>query len=99
LPAGLLAAGFDVKEFVVYETVSTPHKINREYGSILFFSPSAVDSFFSVNQWNSKLVAVSIGHTTSEALKNAGVENILVANEPNELSMLARLQEYLFTNQ
>jgi uroporphyrinogen-III synthase len=97
LPLGLLEAGFAVEEFVVYETVLTPHKINREYDIFLFFSPSAVESFFRVNNWNAKNVAVSIGHTTSDALKKAAVENILVAKEPNELSMLFKLQEYLFT--
>ena len=38
-----------VTEKVVYRTVLTPHKAERNYDGIAFFSPSAVESFFSVN--------------------------------------------------
>jgi uroporphyrinogen-III synthase len=95
LPAGLMAAGFSVKEFVIYETILTPHSIIREYAAVLFFSPSAVESFFKVNIWDRKMVAVSIGLTTAEALKKAGVENILLADEPDELAMLTKLHDFL----
>ncbi len=95
LPNGLIAAGFSVKEYIVYKTELTPHHTFRDYNAILFFSPSAVESYFSVNKWDSKRVAVSIGHTTSAALKNAGVEIILIADEPNEIAMLTTLRDYL----
>jgi uroporphyrinogen-III synthase len=95
LPHGLKAAGFAVKEYIVYKTELTPRKIFRDYNVILFFSPSAVESYFSVNNWDKKMVAVSIGHTTSVALTKAGVETILIADEPNELSMLGKLQHFL----
>jgi uroporphyrinogen-III synthase len=95
LPQGLREAGFVVKEYVVYKTELTPHKTFRDYNVILFFSPSAVESYFSVNHWDRKTVAVSIGHSTSEALTKAGVETILIADEPNELSMLVKLHDYV----
>jgi uroporphyrinogen-III synthase len=47
-----------------------------------------------VNFWDRKVVAVSIGRTTAEALKKAGVENILLADEPDEFAMLAKLHDY-----
>jgi uroporphyrinogen-III synthase len=95
LPDGLREAGFGVEEYLVYKTELTPHKIIREYEAVLFFSPSAVESFFMVNFWERKMVAVSIGRTTFEKLKMAGVETILLADEPNERAMLAKLDEYL----
>jgi uroporphyrinogen-III synthase len=95
LPLGLKAAGFVVKEYIVYKTELTPHKTFRDYNVILFFSPSAVVSYFGVNNWDKEMVAVSIGHTTSEALKKAGVGTILIADEPNELAMLGKLHDFL----
>ena len=95
LPLGLKAVGFAVKEFVVYETQLTPHTTLKDYNAILFFSPSAVESYFSVNQWDKNRVAVSIGHTTSEALTKAGVERILIADEPNEIAMLSKLHDFI----
>lgn len=95
LPAGLKAKGFSVNEYIVYETALTPHKIVKEYDAVLFFSPSAVDSFFKVNTWRREMMAVSIGHSTSAALCGYGVEKILVADEPNETSMLKKLHDYL----
>ena len=35
-----------VNEIVVYQTIAVPHKIEKQYHGILFFSPSAVQSFF-----------------------------------------------------
>jgi len=95
LPHGLREAGFAVGEYLVYKTELTPHKTIREYEAVLFFSPSAVESYFMVNFWDRKMVAVSIGRTTFEALKKAGVQTILLADEPNESAMLAKLHEYL----
>ena len=48
LPAILRMKKIDVHEIIVYETIHTPHKINKTYHAILFYSPSAVSSFFQV---------------------------------------------------
>ncbi|HXB93049.1 MAG TPA: uroporphyrinogen-III synthase, partial [Puia sp.] len=49
LPEMLRKEEFIVHEVTVYRTISTPHRLTRNYDGIAFFSPSAVDSFFSVN--------------------------------------------------
>lgn len=95
IPSGLREAGFKVLEQVVYETILTPHKINRDYDAVLFFSPSAVESFFKVNTLNPGMVAVSIGKTTTGALKNNGVRVIAEAEVPAESGMLSALHAYL----
>ena len=41
---------FDVTEIVVYQTILLPHTLNKNYNGILFFSPSAVKSFFEKNK-------------------------------------------------
>ena len=47
LPEMLRSKNIDVHEIVVYQTIATPHKIENVYDGILFFSPSAVESFFA----------------------------------------------------
>ncbi|MCD7914374.1 MAG: uroporphyrinogen-III synthase [Tannerellaceae bacterium] len=49
IPSSLLAYDLFLEELVVYDTILLPHTINRTYDAIFFFSPSAVESFFSVN--------------------------------------------------
>ncbi|MDE3248864.1 MAG: uroporphyrinogen-III synthase, partial [Bacteroidota bacterium] len=50
LPSILQNNGIEVTEIMVYETIATPVAIKQHYNGILFFSPSAVESFFSVNK-------------------------------------------------
>ena len=45
LPAMLREHEIEVTEIVVYQTIAVPHKLEKNYQGILFFSPSAVESF------------------------------------------------------
>jgi uroporphyrinogen-III synthase len=68
LPAALRQAGLEVHEVVVYKTRLTPQKVGRVYDGIAFFSPSAVESFFSVNRIPAHTRLFAIGGTTAEAI-------------------------------
>ena len=67
LPFRLRSAGFTVEERIVYRTVQTPQRLEREYAGIAFFSPSGVESFFSLNPVSEKAVYFAIGPTTAAA--------------------------------
>ena len=49
LPDALREKSILVNEITVYHTSLTPVSIEKEYDAILFFSPSAADSFFRKN--------------------------------------------------
>ncbi|HEY0432253.1 MAG TPA: uroporphyrinogen-III synthase, partial [Chitinophagaceae bacterium] len=49
LPSMVRSGGSTMKEIVAYQTIKTPHVIDNDYDGGIFFSPSAVQSFFSVN--------------------------------------------------
>ncbi len=49
LPEKLKKNHIKVEEIVVYKTIETPELLTKSYDAILFFSPSAVQSFFSKN--------------------------------------------------
>jgi uroporphyrinogen-III synthase len=69
LPDGLNANSVNVKEIVVYHTKLTPVEIEKKYDGIAFFSPSAVQSFFTNNQLTEDVPCFTIGSTTASALK------------------------------
>lgn len=69
LPDKLRAHGIKVKEVVVYRTVETPHKIDESYNGVVFFSPSAVNSFFTSNTPSDKTIFYTMGDTTAAEIK------------------------------
>ena len=81
LPKSLKAAKVNFNEIQVYETTLTPHKIKTPVDGILFFSPSAVESFLKENKIKNE-ICFCIGNTTAEALEKI-TKNIIVANQPS----------------
>ncbi|MBZ4189045.1 uroporphyrinogen-III synthase [Niabella beijingensis] len=69
IPDALRQNSISCNELVVYTTTLTPVRINRMYDGILFYSPSGVESFFSLNTITEGTTAVSIGPSTTTALK------------------------------
>ncbi len=80
-----------VEEVIVYETMETPAVFTKEYDAILFFSPSAVHSFFKANKLNRQTQVFAIGKTTSETIRQYKHHKIIVANatDKNELARQA----------
>jgi uroporphyrinogen-III synthase len=94
LPAILNDAGIKVHEVTVYETVETPAVAINEVNGILFFSPSAVQSFFSANQLKTDTVCFAIGTTTAEAIKEFTANKIIISEATSQESILASVQLY-----
>jgi uroporphyrinogen-III synthase len=88
LPGRLKEAGIKISEAVVYRTLETPVQINDEPEAILFFSPSAVESFFSINQTAANTVCFAIGTTTAEKISAHGIHNIIISPEPTQEQMI-----------
>ena len=93
LPEILRTSGCDVEEIVVYETVLVPHAIVDDYEAIAFFSPSAVKSFFSVNKLKDGVFCISVGNTTSEAIREFSQNKIITAKWPSEESVFELAKE------
>lgn len=69
-------------EIEVYETNITSHKIKSKLDGILFFSPSAVESYLKQNSIKNE-ICFCIGETTAEALHNKKIKNIIIAKQPS----------------
>ena len=94
LPQLLKEHQIALKEVVVYETIVTPQKITIAYDAILFFSPSAVDSFFSVNKVADKTVLFAIGNTTANAIANYSSNTVVKADSPEKDNLVKKAIEY-----
>lgn len=76
LPNTLKENGITFNEIEVYETNLTSKKIKDKLDGILFFSPSAVESYFKLNTIKNE-ICFCIGETTAEALEEKQIQNIL----------------------
>lgn len=95
LPRLLKEAGIEVIEIIVYETVATPVVTTSNLDAVLFFSPSAVKSFFSVNALKKDTACFAIGHTTAAAIGDYTDNKIIVSESPEQVTMLAGVWFYL----
>lgn len=94
LPTLLKEAGIQVHELVVYQTKETPVTITEDLDGVLFFSPSAVSSFFAANQLKANTVCFAIGTTTAEALANHTTNKIITSATTSQASILKAVQHY-----
>jgi len=99
LPAILSNHGIEVTEITVYHTIATPQVINHQYQGILFYSPSAVDSFFSVNKPGANTTFFAIGQTTANAIKKHSSNTIITADRPGKEQLVEKAINYFVYNE
>ena len=107
LPAELRRHGADLTEVVAYRTMkSSPldeSRLNKmtegEVDAILFFSPSAVHHFSDLfgrdklRSLQDALALTAIGPVTANALREAGVQRMVVAADTTSASAIEALEE------
>lgn len=93
LPELLLENNVSFTEIEVYNTVLKPKKIERTFDGVLFFSPSAVESFTKENTLDNN-IAFCIGTTTAaEAEKHKN--KIVIANKPTIENVIVQVVKNL----
>lgn len=89
LPNKLKEGGREIEEIVVYQTIETPQKMSRKhYDGILFFSPSAVKSYFSLNKLNEELQVFAVGKTTADSILQHDKREIIIAEIPGQENLI-----------
>jgi uroporphyrinogen-III synthase len=94
LPTILREHNIAVHEVIVYETVEVPSVATNDIDAVLFFSPSAVNSFFSVNQLEKQTVCFAIGTTTADSIADYTDNKVIISEAPSQEMMLASLRFY-----
>jgi uroporphyrinogen-III synthase len=94
----LRAAEIEVNEVRVYQTTAIPQKVEKKYDGILFFSPSAVKSFFQKNKPGGQTVLFAIGDTTASELRHYSNNKIIVSSQPDKKDLLRNMIRYFEEN-
>ncbi|OAB28520.1 uroporphyrinogen-III synthase [Flavobacterium fryxellicola] len=98
LPQALKSEGITFNEIEVYQTKLAPFKISdqEKFDGILFFSPSAVESYLTNNKIK-KEVCFCVGNTTAKTLELNKVKNIVIAETPTIEEVIEEVIEYYKT--
>jgi uroporphyrinogen-III synthase len=94
LPDRLNAAGIHVHELVVYKTTRTPQRVENVYDGVVFFSPSAVHSFFSVNAITQKTTLFAIGTTTADTIHTYVKNPVITSATPEKEALVRQLIDH-----
>jgi len=92
LPEAMQLANIKYDEIGVYQTILTPHQIQSKPDGLLFFSPSAVESYLLENKISDE-VCFCIGKTTAEALTKT-TQNCIIANHPTVENVIIQCLNY-----
>lgn len=90
LPKKLSDSSILFNEITVYETLLQPKKNVLETAAILFFSPSAVESYLQLNKIGNQ-TCFCIGNTTAKAVTNSAEvpeSNLIIAPQPTVESVI-----------
>jgi len=98
LPEILRGNHVSVNEIVVYQTIAVPHKVEKIFDGILFFSPSAVESFFGSNKISSITILFAIGNTTANEIKKYTDNRIIIGNTPGKENLVEDMIKYFKLN-
>jgi uroporphyrinogen-III synthase len=98
LPGLLKKNKIEVKEIVVYKTIANSKKIEKKYDGILFFSPSAVKSFFQENKLDEQVMLFAIGNTTADEIKKFSKNKIVISDVPDKKTLLHKVISYFQMN-
>ena len=94
LPKMLREHDIEVDEITVYQTIALPHQIEKVYNGILFFSPSAVESFFKKNKLPQSTILFAIGNTTAAEIRKHTRNKILISDEPGKENLVRKMIDY-----
>lgn len=100
----LYTNGKIVKNINIYNTILNPIKINKFYNAIIFMSPSAVKSFFTLNKTISlKTYIFALGETTAKSFymySKSFNHSVIIPKKTNLNSLINCIQKNnLFNNQ
>lgn len=92
LPEALSKSKIIFNEIEVYQTNLIPQKLNLKPNGILFFSPSAIESYLIKNEIKNE-ICFCIGKTTAEVLKSK-TNNIKIASQPLVNNVIEEVIKY-----
>lgn len=96
LPSIFKEHGQELDELVVYTTEMRHYQLNETIDAIAFYSPSAVESFFSTNTLEKDVIVFAIGNTTAESIKNFVPNQVIISSEPKKDTLVKEMIQYFY---
>jgi len=84
-------------EVVVYKKESNPTEISVPYNAVMFFSPSAVESYLQNNSLEGK-VCFCIGETTQRKISETVSNTVILPKTPTIENVLLEVKKYYLLN-
>lgn len=94
LPDTLVQNHVAFTEYTVYETILQPQVFNKAFNGIMFYSSSAVDSFFKVNTIKEDTVCFAIGTSTAATIKKYCSNDIVISTFTTKENVLDTAIDY-----
>jgi uroporphyrinogen-III synthase len=94
LPDRLKENHIKLTEWVVYDTRLIPEQINYQPDAVLFFSPTAVKSFFSCNHLSTESKVFAVGKSTAATLQSFIAAPVIISPEPDKALVVHMAIEY-----
>jgi uroporphyrinogen-III synthase len=94
LPDNLQKQGVGIRELVVYDTRLTPERLTEPPDAILFFSPTAVRSFFSMNELSPETIVFAMGTTTAKALDQHTHNPVIISPQADKAFVFDMALQY-----
>lgn len=88
LPALLKEHKIEFEEIVTYKTIETTQRVDKVYSGILFFSASAVHSYFRTNIAPANTVMYALGTTTANTISSYCHNKIVKGITPSKDQLL-----------
>jgi uroporphyrinogen-III synthase len=98
LPENLKNQGIRLTELIVYETRLTPVRLEELPDAVLFFSPTSVRSFFSMNTVPPETTLFAMGKTTAATLEQFTTNPVYVSSNADKNFVLNMALEYAGTH-
>ena len=92
IPRFLQQQGLHLLEVICYDNFASPHKVLPFYEGVMFYSPSGVESYFTLNQAAQHQKYYCIGTTTANAVGKYSKGNIIVAEKPGIPEMIQKIK-------
>ncbi|MHB1921999.1 MAG: uroporphyrinogen-III synthase [Chitinophagaceae bacterium] len=94
LPDTLRLHDIEVEEIIVYENIPQPQTVPGPWDAILFFSPTAVESYLSLNSPGLRTICFAIGNTTANVIAEHLPNKIVICPNPSMESMINQVIQY-----
>lgn len=98
IPDQLKKHDVHLRELIVYDTKLTPVHIINHPDAILFYSPTAVNSFFSLNILTSSTTIFAMGQTTAASLKKYTSLPVIISPESDKSFVINMALKYAGTH-